>query len=135
MKPNFEQLHGNKDREEIVVSSSCLLFKSGEFTSIATQAFREFCLDEIKKQLINNGKGTISLTKNNGTGYNQWKKLTEDGTDCEILGANTKGRKKGKVRIRVVLEFCPDDIEEGLSVEDNNKDSLSSLDDIHQTIS
>lgn len=33
----------------------------------------------------------------------------EEGTDCEILRLGAKGWQNGKVRIRVSLEFCPDE--------------------------
>lgn len=55
-----------------------------------------------------------------------------EGVEAEILEPESGKWKKGKMRMRVILEFCPDEpeeIEKDLSQQDNN-----SLDDIRQTI-
>ena len=41
----------------------------------------------------------------------QMEKWFSKGIDCEILKLGAKGWQKGKVRIRVSLEFCPDEPE------------------------
>jgi KGK domain len=41
--------------------------------------------------------------------------------------------KKGKVRMRVILEFCPNELEK--TKVDNVQQNSNSLDDIRQTIS
>ena len=46
------------------------------------------------------------------------------GEECEILRADSKGWRKGKIKIKVFLEFIPDELEE-------NK---SPLDDVRQEI-
>ena len=53
--------------------------------------------------------------------------------DAEILEPQSGEWKKGKVRMRVVLEFCPDEPEK---IESDNSAShnSNSLDDIRQTI-
>ncbi|WP_052055895.1 KGK domain-containing protein [Myxosarcina sp. GI1] len=86
-------------------------------------------LEKLNNLLINlilNGLPDILLKTGLGKpphyGSN-WNK----GVKAEILEAKTGEWKKGKVRLRVVLEFCPDELEEPekLSLE-------SPLDDIRQ---
>lgn len=55
----------------------------------------------------------------------------EQGVNAEILEPKSGEWKKGKVRMRVILEFCPDEPEE---IEDNVSQDGNSLDDIRQTI-
>ena len=56
-----------------------------------------------------------------------------EGVEVEILEPQYREWKKGKMRLRVILEFCPDEAEE---TEDNNySDNSNSLDDIRQIIS
>lgn len=54
------------------------------------------------------------------------KKWIEEGIDCEILNLGAKDWKKGKVKIKITVEFCSDEPE--LS------QSLWPLDDIRQTL-
>lgn len=60
--------------------------------------------------------------------HNDWNSSVE----AEILEPQSGVWKKGKVRMRVILEFCPDEPEEinNVANSDNN-----SLDDIRNTIS
>jgi KGK domain len=55
-----------------------------------------------------------------------------DGIDCEILKIGAKGWQKGKIKIRVNVEFCPDEpeIEEALKITEPE----SPLDDIRRMI-
>jgi hypothetical protein len=56
--------------------------------------------------------------------------IYQEGIDCEILGANSVGWKKGKVKIKFELEFIPDEIEdmtEGRGSEPTSDSSLDSL--------
>jgi len=59
----------------------------------------------------------------------------EEGIDCEILKLGAKDWQKGKIKIRVSLEFCPNepDVEEtiGSNQSEFNKPE-SPLDDIRQ---
>ncbi|MDJ0735245.1 MAG: KGK domain-containing protein [Nostocaceae cyanobacterium] len=54
-------------------------------------------------------------------------KLFTEGMECEILGIDGKGWKKGKFRIKVTLEFCPDEPE--------ITESESPLDELRRQIS
>ncbi len=50
------------------------------------------------------------------------------GSDCEVLGVNSKGWRKGKIKVKFELEFIPDEIEE--SQEEGSSSSDSSLDSL-----
>mgnify|MGYP006267030183 CR=1 FL=1 len=52
--------------------------------------------------------------------------IFDQGIECEILKVGAKGWQRGKIKIKVALEFCPDD-------SDNSKQK-SNLDDIHSVI-
>lgn len=60
---------------------------------------------------------------------NQW----HNSVDAEILEPQSGKWKKGKVRMRVILEFCPDEPEEIET--DHTQQNANLLDDIRQTIS
>ncbi len=65
------------------------------------------------------------------------KKWFHYGLDCEILSPGAKGWQKGRVRIKVILEFCPDEpeVEETPPNEQPEiSEPESSLDDLRQLI-
>ena len=43
--------------------------------------------------------------------YIDKKKWIEEGLDCEILKLGESSWKKGKVRVKMTIEFCPDEPE------------------------
>lgn len=53
-------------------------------------------------------------------------KWTTEGVECEILQLGTTSWQKGKVRLRIDLEFCPDELDES--------QLDSPLDDLRQII-
>ncbi len=42
---------------------------------------------------------------------NQGKKLFDRGINSEVIKFGAKGWQKGRLRARVILEFCPDESE------------------------
>ncbi|MEC5032630.1 MAG: KGK domain-containing protein, partial [Oscillatoria sp. PMC 1051.18] len=76
-----------EDSDQFLISHHT--FQSGEFT------------EALKKQLLEYGIG--GFTEDN----NAW--FSEEGVECKVLRYGATGWKKGKVRIN--LEFCPDDTE------------------------
>lgn len=59
------------------------------------------------------------------------------GTDCEILKIGSKGWKKGKVKLKIIIEFYPDEPEiEKLPTSDKQRlnQAEPSLDDIRLTM-
>lgn len=82
------------------------------------------------KDLVNQlqGRGGISGRSPDWSG---------PGVDCEVLKPGARGRRKGKVRIKVSLEFCPDepDIAEiPASNQSEVSKSESLLNDIRKTM-
>lgn len=63
------------------------------------------------------------------------EKWFEEGVSCEVLRFDSKAWQKGKVRIKVILEFCPDEpeiVETTQSKETENNQPESPLDDIRR---
>ncbi len=61
----------------------------------------------------------------------------EEGVDCEVLRLGAKSWQKGKVRLKISLEFCPDNPQPEEIEASNETDanlSESSLDDLRQKI-
>lgn len=72
-------------------------------------------------------------------GYNGAKlKWFEEGADVEVLKYGSQGWKKGKLRIKVSLEFCPDEpkVEEVAAPQEAESvnEPESPLDDIRRMI-
>ncbi|MBW4489116.1 MAG: hypothetical protein KME12_15110 [Trichocoleus desertorum ATA4-8-CV12] len=79
--------------------------------------------------------------KNVLTGFDRYysearQKLLSEGLSCEALKFGSKNWQKGKVRVRIAIEFCPDEVEKLIENEESlNGEATSSLDDIRQMIS
>lgn len=58
--------------------------------------------------------------------YKNRQKWLNEGLDCEVLKLGAKKWQKGKVRIKILAEFCPDESEQ--------VEPESPLDDIRKTI-
>jgi hypothetical protein len=61
----------------------------------------------------------------------------DEGENCEILRVGGKGWQKGKMRIRLTLEFCPDEpaVEDPpASNKPESREPESPLDDIRRMI-
>ena len=130
---SFLQNFGNDD----VVCSASTMFKVIKLKEAMKKAFRgsvQIALNEVLKseEIEINKKFYDSNQRSNRT-----KDWLSEGVDCEILKIGAKGWKKGKLRISVSLDFCPDepDVEETLG---NNQPEInqteSPLDDIRQMI-
>ncbi len=77
---------------QVVISHST--FRVAEFTEALMQDLRSFVTaNYARKQEQELQKGWF-----------------EEGTDCEILRLGAKNWQKGKVKIRVSLEFCPNEL-------------------------
>lgn len=106
MSEKFESL----DSEDVLSSSTGVFishstFKVNEFMKVMTQ--------EMKRKLFQDRVGN--------KGVMEW---FDEGISCEILKPGARSWCKGKVKVKVCLEFCPDEFENG--------QSKSSLDDIRQ---
>ncbi|WP_036486749.1 KGK domain-containing protein [Myxosarcina sp. GI1] len=106
--------HLNKYDAKDVLSTNNSIITIGEFKKNVTETFRR------------NGMGSIGqFLSNTCKGLNPSKWLIE-GDECEILSANHLGWQKGKIKIKMTLEFIPDKPEENISE--------SPLDSIRQEI-
>ncbi|HLO85097.1 MAG TPA: KGK domain-containing protein, partial [Nostocaceae cyanobacterium] len=99
--PKFQPLEIN-DNEDIVISFSESTFKLSTLLSAMLSLILDDDLDTLRYKLINAGQGKVPSFKRYF-----W---TNAGVNCDILKPG-KNWQKGKVRIRVALEFCPDEPE------------------------
>ncbi|MGQ4646848.1 KGK domain-containing protein [Lyngbya aestuarii] len=61
--------------------------------------------------------------------------LFRKGIDCEMLKIGSHGWEKGKVRVRITLEFCPEQSEvEKIPLNNGTNNPESPLDDLRQRI-
>jgi hypothetical protein len=110
--------------QETALSFPNSMFRVVEFVAKVKDAFH-----------INGHNALVnSLAQRGGIPSNP-KDWFDQGIDCEILKPDAKGWKKGKIRIQVSVEFCPEQPEELVETSDSaDSKSNSSLDDIRQMI-
>lgn len=124
MVDRFKQLDSESDKDTVLSFLTSSMFKVGEFMLAAIEAYQYHGLSALKQQL--QPRGVIPGE------YDVW---FGKGVACEILSPGNSGWKKGKVRIKVTLEFCPDEPEVPETPVSNNPEtnkSESPLDDIRQ---
>jgi KGK domain len=128
MENQFKTLDYQSEYKDSVISfSGGHTFKICNFVEVANEFFREKGLVVLKETL--NSKGIGNLPNYSASGLNI------HGVAGELLMPKAQGWKKGKIRIRVVLEFCPDEPDEKDSIEEIKKNgSESPLDDIRKSI-
>jgi hypothetical protein len=89
-------------RDNDVLEQQATLFKIGKVKSALESAFDNNIPTALANYFYNNVQ--LSLLG----------KLTDwftQGIDCQILKAGSDGWKKGKIKIRVIVEFIPDEPE------------------------
>lgn len=118
---SFKQIE-HEDSNAVVSFNNGATFKIGNFMERLNSFFINSVLNNLSRQLNQSGLGT---PPDYGI---DWNKSVE----AEILEPKSGNWKKGKVRMRVILEFCPDEPEE--TKDNNSSDNSNSLDDICQTI-
>jgi hypothetical protein len=126
MERKFKPLDDEFEHGDTVFSFSCSMFKMSEFITAVKQALQAVGLDQLRNKL--NQRGGIPGT------IDQWY---IQGVDCEFLKPGNKVWKKGKIRIKISLELCPDEPEVEETPESNNPDITqpeSPLDDIRKMI-
>jgi hypothetical protein len=133
MENKFKILDYHAEHKDSVISfNGYHTFKVTHFVELASEAFKLKGL-EVLRDFLSNVKKVGSLPLGCYPA-----ELVDSGYPGELLSLNKKGWKKGKIRIKVVLEFCPDepDIEETsnhLPIATN--DLESPLEDIRKTLS
>lgn len=129
----FLENYGNDD----VYSFGSTMLKVGKLRQVmesATNYHLEGALTELFKTQglqINTRKYNPQLR------CNEEQKWFGDGIDCEALKIGAKGWQKGKVKIRVIVEFCPDEPEVEETPENNESEISppeSPLDDLRRQL-
>ncbi|HEY9780124.1 MAG TPA: KGK domain-containing protein [Leptolyngbyaceae cyanobacterium] len=121
MERNFKPLDDKSESGNIVLSFSDSMFKLKEFITATEQAFQFHGLDKLRNNL--SSRGGIPGTSE------QWYR---QGVDCELLKPGSEGWRKGKIRIKISLEICPDEPEVEETPEITQPESP--LDDIRRMI-
>lgn len=125
MNNNFQELSAESSDQDAALLFSTSMFKVGEFFSKIQQTVPVPAYQALFTALSSRG-GLPGV----------WTDWFGKGVDCEILKPDAKGWKKGKLRIRITVEFCPDEIEEKTEgVATQNSRVESPLDDIRQMTS
>ncbi len=135
MEENF-LLENCGDEDALLLSDKGL--KAGtlrqKITNIFQTKFEGLLIEELKSQGLEiNTKEYIGSTNYNYI-TKQW---FGNGIDCEVLKIGAKGWKKGKMKITVSLEFCPDEPEVTETPENNQpktNEPESPLDDLRRMI-
>lgn len=129
MESRFTPLDDKPEYEDAVLSFPSSMFKISEFMMSVRKAFESKGLDELGHKL--SSRGRLPALENERC---RW---FDQGVECEVLRHSSKGWQKGKVRIKVTMEFCPDEPEVEEIVENNqlrNGQPESLLDDVRQMI-
>lgn len=117
---NFKPLeHKDQYFNAVMSFNNRTTFRIGKFMQEFNNLFQTLLLQVLSEKMQESGLGTPPR------GYD-WK----SGVRAEILEPQSGKWKKGQVRLRVVLEFCPDEPE----VEPEKLASESPLDNIRQEI-
>lgn len=125
MDDNFQELDVQASDRDAALSFPNSMFRVGEFVAKVKDTFHVNGHNALVNSLNQKGGIPSNLT--------DW---FEQGIDCEILKPDAKGWRKGKIRIKVSVEFCPEEVEDLIEVTDSvDGTSDSSLDDIRQMIS
>lgn len=111
--------------------SEVLLF--GEHTSLVQKlkkdlqdALKENASSILETLAYNLSNHSVRIIRDRTSFDEKW---FEEGKKCKILRLGAKGWESGKLRIKVSLEFCPDEPEEDIEVDeiDQLEDSLDDL--------
>lgn len=126
MEDNFCMPDFGKDD---VLSFESKMIKTSEFKNTVGSTFTN---QKETPNLIHQ-----ALYQSYGIGISSPANLFFKGIDCEVLKIGTNGWQKGKLRIKVTFEFCPDEPEITETMVSNEPETSkpdSPLDDIRQMI-
>ncbi|MEG3867556.1 KGK domain-containing protein [Microcoleus sp. K1-B6] len=129
----FLENYGNDD----VFSFESKIFKVGRLRAEMSQSFLPR-LESALQELCKTPGLQINTSKYNPQSrYSFQQQWFRDGIDCEALKIGAKGWQKGKVKIRVIVEFCPDEPEVEETPENNESETSkpeSPLDDLRRQL-
>lgn len=121
----YQELSDQSSDQDAALLFSTSMFKVGELFSKIQQTFPAPAYQAL----------STALTSKGGLPGN-WADWFGKGVNCEILRPDAKGWKKGRLRIRIAVEFSPDEPEEVNEGDDSlNGKAESPLDDIRQMTS
>lgn len=118
---NFQKIE-HEQSNAVVSFDNGTAFKISQLMEKLNSFLVQSVLYKLSERLSQAGLGTPPNYQAN------WNKSI----DAEILEPQSRVWRKGKVRMRVILEFCPDEPE--VIEKDANQQNGNSLDDIRQTI-
>ena len=95
-----------------VISINSNIIKNEELIKYALKAFRDHGLNQLGKIIWDKGLGKIPVDKPEHC-REAW---FQEGLDCEILQPRSAGWQKGKVRFKVTLEFCAEELSDDTSL-------------------
>jgi KGK domain len=123
MSENFSPINENTEAGAVVIAFPANLFKVEQFYKIVESYFKNY---------IGNLRQATKTPSDIPEGAEEW---LNSGVACEIMSPSEKGWQKGKLRIKISLEFCPDEITpENEPKNSNHLTEESLLDDIRKSI-
>ncbi|MCC3414096.1 MULTISPECIES: KGK domain-containing protein [unclassified Microcoleus] len=129
----FLENYGNDD----VCSFGSTMFKVGTLTHVMQSATNCHLENALTELFTTQGLAINTRKYNSQLNCYEEQKWFGDGIDCEILKIGAKGWQKGKVKIRVIVEFCTDEPEVEETPENNNSETSkpeSPLDDLRRQL-
>ncbi|HEY9690821.1 MAG TPA: KGK domain-containing protein [Oculatellaceae cyanobacterium] len=134
MEDNF-LLENCGDEDALLLSDKGL--KAGTLKQKITDIFKTKFEGWLNEELKSQGLELRTQEYNSRLGYYITQQWLGNGRDCEVLKIGGKGWKKGKMKIRVSLEFCPDEPEDTETPENPQPETNqpeSPLDDLRRMI-
>ena len=126
MKPEPQYIKLEHEQSNAVICfENDTTFKINKLMKKINEFFTQSVLNQLPLRLTESGLGTPPNYKGSCSTWNNY-------VNAEILEPESGEWKKGKVRMRVILEFCPDEPEEVKN--DSLHQNDNSLDDIRKTI-
>jgi hypothetical protein len=130
--------HFKNCRNDDVISFGAELYKFSKFSVALISAIKKIG-NVVVSSLDSDGiKGTeiyVSRKDYRHGSYQDNSKWLNEGKDCEILRIGSNGWQKGKMRIKVIVEFQPDEPEIPETQNDRKPEIVppeSPLDDLRQ---
>ncbi len=135
MEDRFNQTNCSDD--DVVAFIPSEMCKFGKLEKALQYVLRNSLADNLVEGLKTEGINGTTIYDFSGRGRAQIQnsRWFIDGKNCEILNVGARGWQKGKLRIKVTLEFCPDEPEVKQELQSNELESNqpeSPLDDIRR---
>lgn len=122
--------------DDDVLSFRDVTFKVSKFKTAVNQSFNSRMGSQLSNEL-NSQEVRINHAVSPNGNYDEYAKWFKDGIDCEILNLGSKSWKKGKVKIKISLEFYAEEQEAGETGSSNQPEipqPESPLEDLRQML-